>query len=183
MTEEKEAKLFDVGHPASDFILEWWAALKENKGDRAELRRCKNLQEVQLASAYQRCYWNLMKHFPEEQRKRTSKEQISIIIGLAAHIEENDFDKKCDQNNEKQIHDYFGYQIGRGDQPLLSELRFRRLLRIKDRETLFSFLIQVGRILDRKTNLLDLLTIAYFWGDKTKIDLAYKYYELAKLGK
>lgn len=179
MNEKKEPRLFVEGHPASDFIIEWWDSLKKNKGDRAELKRCKNLQEIQLTSAYQRCYWQLVKHLPH-----SSREQMSIIIGLAAHIEDNDNVKKNDQR-DNQTHDYFGYQISRGDKPTLSELRFRRLLKIKDRGKLYHFLIQVIRMLGKKVCLLDLLSIAYFWSDrdtaKTKRNLAYKYYEMAKL--
>lgn len=181
MNESKEPKLFEEGHPASDFILEWWGSLKKNKGDRAELRRCKNLQNIQTSSAYLRCYWQLIKYFPQE-RKSPSREQMSIIIGLAAHIEDNDSVKKTDQS-DSQISDFLGYQISRGDKPKLSELRFRRLLKIKDREKLYRFLIQVIRILERKVNLLDLLSIAFFWGDTATTNLAYKYYEKAKLEK
>ncbi len=89
MTELKKPRLFEEDHPASVFILEWWESLKQNKGDRAELRRCKNLEEIQKASAYQRCYWQLIKHFTTEQQV-PSREQMSIIIGLASHIEDND---------------------------------------------------------------------------------------------
>lgn len=179
MTEVKKTRLFEEGHPASDFILEWWNSLKQNKGDRAELRRCKNLKEIQIASAYQRCYWQLKKHFAHE-RQGPSKEQMAVIIGLAAYIEDNDIVKKDDQaDHHKQ--DYFGYQISRGDKPKLSELRFRRLLKIRDREKLYRFIIQIIRLLDKKVNLLNLISIAYFWGDKTKTDIAYKYYEKANL--
>lgn len=179
MSESKEPKIFEEGHPASVFILEWWESLKQNKGNRAELRRCKNLEEIQKASAYQRCYWQLKKYFTPEQQV-PSREQMAIIIGLAAHIEDDDLVKKTDQS-DNQKNDFFGYQISRGDKPKLSELRFRRLLRIKDREKLYRFLIQVVRMLDKKVNLLDLLSIAYFWGDKAKTSLAYKYYEKANL--
>jgi len=179
MNELKELQLFEEDHPASDFILEWWDNLKQNKGDRAELRRCKNLKEVQIASAYLRCYWQLIKSFAQEIQI-PSREQMAIIIGLAAHIEDNDLVKKVDQG-DNQKNDFFGYQISRGDKPKLSELRFRHLLKIKDRGNLYHFLIQVVRMLDKKVNLLDLLSIAYFWGDKAKTNLAYKYYEKANL--
>lgn len=170
MSESKEPKIFKEGHPTSDFILEWWNSLKKNKGDRAELRRCKSLREIQLSSAYQRCYWQLIKHFSKEQQM-PSREQMAIIIGLAPYIE----------NNHEE---YFGYQIrGGDDKPTLSELRFRRLLKIKDREKLYHLLIQVIRMLEKKVNLLDLLSIAYFWGDTAKTNLAYKYYEEPKLEK
>ena len=185
MNELKKLQLFEEGHPASDFILEWWDNLKQNKGDRAELRRCKNLEEIQKASAYQRCYWQFKKHFTQEQRM-PSREQMSIIIGLTAHIENND--TKCiDTDSKKEKECYFAYQMAtpKGKEkdapPKLSELRFRRLLKIKDRGKLYRFLIQVISMLDKKVNLLDLLSIAYFWGDKKKTSLAYKYYEKANL--
>lgn len=181
MTELKKPRLFEEGHPASVFILEWWENLKQNKGDRAEIRRCKNLEEIQKTSAYQRCYWQLKKHFTQEQQV-PSREQMSIIIGLASHIEDNDT-KYIDTDSKKEKEYYFAYQMAapKGKEkdapPKLSELRFRRLLKIKDREKLYHFLIQVVRMLDKKVNLLDLLSIAYFWGDKAKTNLAYKYYE------
>lgn len=186
MTEVNKPRLFEESHPASEFILEWWDALKQNYGSRAELRRCKNLKEIQLASAYQRCYWQLKKHFAPGQQE-PSREQMAIIIGLAAHIDENETKyKDTDSNNEKEY--YFAYQMAapkgkeKDTPPKLSELRFRRLLKIKkDREKLFRFLIQVIRLLDKKVNLLDLLSIAYYWGKSAKTNLAYKYYEKANL--
>ena len=134
-----------------------WESLKQNKGDRAEIRRCKNLEEIQKASAYQRCYWKLIKNFSQEQLM-PSREQMSIIIGLAVHIEDNE--TKCtDTDSKKEREYYFAYQIAspKGKEkdapPKLSEMRFRRLLKIKDRERLYRFLIQVIRILDKKVNL------------------------------
>lgn len=177
MSEIKEPKIFNEGHPASNFILEWFESLKNNKGDRAELRRCENLSEIQMTSAYQRCYWKLIEHFSQEPIF-PSKEQIAIVIGLAAQIEDNDNEKKSDQR-DNQTHDNFGYQISRGDKPKISELRFRRLLKIKDREKLYRYLIQVIRMLEKRVNVLDVLSIAYFWGDTVKKNLAYKYYEKA----
>ncbi|MGA3209497.1 MAG: type I-E CRISPR-associated protein Cse2/CasB [Syntrophales bacterium] len=181
MTESREIRLFEEGHPASDLMLEWRDGLKENKGDRAELRRCKNLEEIQMSSAYQRCYWQLIKHFPLEQRS-PSREQMATVIGLAAHIEEDDAQRKDDQS-DGQAHDFFAYQISRGDKPKLSEMRFRQLLRIRDRARLYRFFIQVIRILERKVSVLDLLSIAYYWGDSAKTNLSYKYYEKANLEK
>jgi len=179
MSESKETRLFEEGHPASDFLLDWWDELKQNKGARAELRRCKNLAEIQMTAAYQRCFWQIVKHFAKE-KWQSNKEQMAIIIGLSAHIEDNDTAKKDDQENHQE-HDFFGYQISRGDKPKLSELRFRRMLKIKEREKLFRFLIQIIRLLDKKVHLLDLLRIAFYWGEPARTKLAYQYYEKANL--
>ena len=167
---DKKKGLFAVDHPFRESMINWWEGLKQNKGDRAELRRCKDLKEIQQASSFQRIYWKMMKLAGEENNP--SKEQMAIIIGLAAHIEGND-DSEC-----------FGHQISRGaESPILSELRFRKLLRINDRQGLFRFLIQVIRILDKRVNLLDLQEISYFWGEDRKTKLSYKYYEKAVLKK
>lgn len=179
MTKSKESGLFEKGNPAADYLLEWWDKLKQNKGDRAELRRCRSLDEIQRTSAYQRCYWPGIKHFTQGEWK-PNKEQMAIVVGVSAYVEDNDIEKKDDQQEHQEV-DLFGYQISRGDKPKLSELKFRRLLKINDREKLFHFLIQIIRLLDKKLNLLDLLSVAYYWGEKTKTNLAYQYYEKAQL--
>lgn len=185
MAKSKEPRLFKEGHPVSDFIIEWWGSLKENRGDRAELRRCKNLRDIQTTSAYQRCYWQLKKRFTQEQVV-PSREQMSIMIGVAAHVEDNDT-KYIHTESKKEKEYYFAYQIAapkgkeKDSPPKLSELRFRRLLKIKEREKLFRFLIQVIRLLDKKVNLLDMLSIAFYWGEPARTKLTYQYYEKANL--
>lgn len=184
MNEEKKPKFFESGHPATDFILEWWGELKMHKGDRAEIRRCKNLSEVELTSAYQRFYWQFLKKFKEDQSNWIpSKEKTALLVALAVYVDENKSHHKSEEDEQEKI-DYFAYQISsrkKDEKPKLSELRFRRLLQIQDREKLFRFLIQVIRLLDRKVNLLDILKMAFYWNDDTKKSLAYKYYEKANL--
>ena len=179
--EAKKPKLFEPDHEVSKVLMEWWENLKMNKGDRAELRRCKSLEELQQTSAYQRCCWRLINTLKKnEPHMKPSREQWAIIIGLATHIEENraQFTAK---DGEMKPH-YFGWQIAEGqEKPKLSELRFRRLLKINKRVKLFRFLIQVIRLLDKKVNLLDLARMVFYWGETTKTNLAYQYYEKAKL--
>jgi CRISPR system Cascade subunit CasB len=178
MSENKTPKLFEIGHPATEYILEWWKNLAHNKGDSAEIRRCKSLSEIELTSAYQRFYWGFLKTFKTDEWK-ASQEKTALFIALIVYIKE---DKRSYQNDKNETaFDYFAYQISQGEKPKLSELRFRRLLKITDNEKLFRFLIQVIRLLDRKVNLLDLIKITYYWNDETRKYLAYKYYEKANL--
>lgn len=181
MSENQPPKLFEIGHPATDYILEWWENLKNNKGDSAEIRRCKTLSEVELTSAYQRFYWEFLRKSKNDKWK-PSQEKTALFVALIVYIKEDKRTIKNDKDDEK--FDYFSYQISsrqKDEKPELSELRFRRLLEINDNEKLFRFLIQVIRLLDRKVNLLDLIKMTYYWNDKTKKSLAYKYYEKAKL--
>lgn len=177
MTKVKKPRLFEKEHSASVALLDCWNGLLQHKGDRAELRRCKNLDSVQKTSAFQSNYWKLRNKFTQNG-KSPGNEQMAIIIALLAYIDD---DKSSYEDKDEVKPDFFGYQISRGDKPKLSELRFRRLLKINDRDKLFRFFIQAIRLLDKKVNLLDLLRIVYFWGDPTKTKLAYKYYEKANL--
>ena len=174
--EEKKINYFSPEHPVGCFLLEWWENLESNKADRARLKRCKTLLDVELNSAFQYAYWELIKLFD----KPPNKEQCVIIIALAAWVKENIFDppgtKKDDQAQ------CFGYQIAQGsDGPKLHELRFRRLLRVEDRNRLFQVLVKIIRHLEGRVNLLDVLAIAFYWGDSTRKRLAYQYYEKTKL--
>lgn len=181
MNEPKKPKLFTPEHPSSVAILSCWTQLSENKGDRAELRRCKNLEEIQQSSAFQRIYWQLAKAFKTNNEK-PSRIQLANIIALWSYIDDALLPTE-DTDNQPIA---FGYQLAaakspENSSPKLSELRFRRLLKIDDRDKLFRFLIQAIRILDKKVNLLDFSGRVYFWGDNTKTELAYQYYEKAQL--
>ena len=101
MSESKEPRIFEEGHPFSELILNWWDSLKQNRGARAELRRCKNLKDVESTSAYMRCYWELLRSF-DQKEKKPSWDQVAIIIGLAAHVEDN-VSKHLKKENGKDI--------------------------------------------------------------------------------
>ena len=100
MSESKEPRIFEEGHPVSEFILNWWDSLKQNRGARAELRRCKNLKDVESTSAYMRCYWELLRSF-DQMEKKPSCDQAAIIIGLASHVEDNVTKYRQKENNEE----------------------------------------------------------------------------------
>ena len=175
MTEKKDY-YFSPKHPVGNFLLKWWENLENSKADRARLKRCKTLSQVEQEAAYLRVYWRLIKLFDNPP----SKEQCAIIIALAAQVKENIFDppgtKKDDQNQ------HFGHQMAQGsDGPKLHELRFRRLLRVQDRKRLFEVLVKIIRLMEGKVNLLDMLAVAFYWGDSARKQLAYQYYEKAKL--
>ena len=84
MNEKPKSDIFREGHPFADYLLEWWTGLKQNKGDRAGLRRCKNLTDIQIkAPAFPRFYWGALKLFKREERK-PGKEQTGRKSGFCA---------------------------------------------------------------------------------------------------
>lgn len=175
---------FSKDHPVGAFLLEWHHSLSDTrKADRAELKRCKTLQQIQQSSAYQKCYWQLINKFDHPP----GKQQLALALAVAVHIRENiSFGESEKGGKTKPVK--FGHQLARGtnlnsktDKPKVSELRFRRLLRIKDREKLFPYLCSLIRFLDGKVNLLAVQECCFYWGDKYRTNLAYEYYDKANL--
>ena len=64
----------------------------------------------------------------------------------------------------------------KGGTPLVSELRFRRLLQERDIDRLYASLIRVLRMLNRKANPLRLAQDVYYWNDRTRKEWAYAYF-------
>ena len=62
-----------------------------------------------------------------------------------------------------------------GNPPIVSELRFRRLIQ-RDRADLYISMIRVLRMLGNKGNLHDLAKSVYFWGDGVKRRWAFEYF-------
>ncbi|MBA1330283.1 hypothetical protein QQ73_03565, partial [Candidatus Endoriftia persephone str. Guaymas] len=91
----------------TEILIQWWQGLENNKGTRAELRRCTSPDKVMFQPAFQRLCQRL-KPEPQEQR------QLASVVGLLAHVRYTTGQK-------------LAYQMA-GNPPVVSELRFRRLL-------------------------------------------------------
>ena len=146
-----------------DILFEWVKGLENDRGGRAELRRAHSYDEVVFCSAYHRLYNRL--HWNDRDR-----DKLASIAGLVAHVKFNkDGVKLAEQMATPKS----------GDKPVISGLRFRRILAIKERGELYVVLIRVIRMLGGTVNLRDLAESVYWWNTKTKKDWAYKYWEKA----
>ena len=61
----------------------------------------------------------------------------------------------------------------------VSGLRFRRLLRIDDRDELYNAMRRMIQMLGGVVNIYSLAHAVYWWNQRTKKQLAYEYYEHA----
>jgi CRISPR system Cascade subunit CasB len=104
--------------------------------------------------AFQRLCQRL-KPEPQEQR------QLASVVGLLAHVRHTTGQK-------------LAYQMA-GNPPVVSELRFRRLLQ-RDRTDLYGAMIRILRMLDHRANLPDLISSVFYWGDKVRKDWAFYYF-------
>ncbi|KRT54280.1 type I-E CRISPR-associated protein Cse2/CasB [endosymbiont of Ridgeia piscesae] len=139
---------------ATEILIQWWQGLENNKGTRAELRRCTSPDKVMFQPAFQRLCQRL-KPEPQEQR------QLASVVGLLAHVRHTTGQK-------------LAYQMA-GNPPVVSELRFRRLLQ-RDRTDLYGAMIRILRMLDHRANLPDLISSVFYWGDKVRKDWAFYYF-------
>ena len=99
---------FNANSPELLALKEWWDDLGKSPGPRAELRRCGDLQEAALATGTQDLCLKLKCGFGDLAR-------VGAIAALASHIKEKE---------PRRLAEAFA---GGGEDPALSELRFRRL--------------------------------------------------------
>jgi len=152
---------FEPDAPLGQILNEFWQGLEEDKGSRAQLRRCKTPEDVVMVSAFHRLCRRIR---PLMKGEREGWEmRIAAIAGLLAHVRKLDSRKTLAE------------QMAVGDSPAVSELRFRRLLQ-RDRQDLFGALIRVLSLLDKKANPFDLARSVYYWGDNERKRWAFAYF-------
>jgi len=148
-------------------LKEWWESLKKNRGERAELRRCKEIDEVLLTEAYHR----LRKWLSATGFTPRSEDQLGAVAGLLAHVDE-------DATEQSKVAAQMAGGAENEEAPL-SGLRFRRLLQNEDRESLYRSLMRVVRLLDRRVNVSSLAEDVYYWGPSVRKRWARDYYDNA----
>lgn len=147
--------------PATSILTRWWQALENDKGTRAELRRCDRPEAVMLHPAFARLHARLA---PLLERQWNWEYRVACVIGLLAHV-------RCPGSQK------LATQMG-GTKPNVSDLRFRRLLQCKPDE-LYGRMIRILRMLDNTANLHDLIASVFNWGDKVRKRWALDYYAVS----
>lgn len=153
---------------ACQALLTWWKDLDNNRGDRADLRRCHTTVDVVFNPAYHRL-WLALSKFGFKNR-----DSIALIAGVMANVKDH-------HGGESFAAQMASAKNGSGSQ--VSGLRFKKLLKIKDKEELFSSMIRVVKLMDGNVNACDLANGLYWWNDSTKKEWAYTYYEKVPEGK
>ncbi len=152
---------FENDSPEMQAITAWWQDLDDNRGDRAELRRCSTLAEVVFTPAYHRLRLALTKFGP------VKADSLALVAGLAARVKNNVSGNTLAEQMATSKAD---------GSARVSGLRFRRLLKVKGQEELFSAMTRVLALLGGAVNLRSLAGSAYYWNDKTRKKWAFEYY-------
>ena len=150
--------IFAAEQPSGEVLKNCWQEIQQQRGARAQLSRAKSVDDIVLLPVFQRHCARFRPFFKQEEHWEY---RLAAVIGLLAHVRTTTSERLARQMA--------------GDPPLVSELRFRRLLQ-KDRRELFVALIRILRTLDHRANLYDLANSVYYWGDRTKSDWAFGYF-------
>jgi len=151
---------FSAKSKAGSILSAWWSQLQEERGTRAELQRCRNVDEVVMTAAFQRLCSRLHAEFSGQSGW---EDRLAAIAGLLSHVK----DAKPGLSIARQMSE--------GNPPVVSELRFRRLLQ-RDRADLYPAMIRVLRMLKGKADIHDIAHAMFYWGNGIKKKWAYAYY-------
>ncbi|NMM36355.1 MAG: type I-E CRISPR-associated protein Cse2/CasB [Glaciimonas sp.] len=136
-------------------LHQWWHGLEEDRASRAILRRCATLDAVTLSPAYQRFYrYMLACNCWSVDAAPWQNDKLAAIAGLLAHIKTEDTQSlPVSMWNAKE------------EKLLVSELRFRDLLKVQETDDLFVSLRRILPLLDYKANIFGLAHDVYNWGN------------------
>ena len=157
---------FDKESPETEALKAWWRWLDENRGERAILRRCGTLTDVVFSPAYHRLRSAVSRFgFVDD-------DGLALVAGLTARVK--------DDIDSGSISEQMATAKSGGDaKARVSGLRFRRLLKVKEREDLFGAMTRVTALLGGSVNIQSLAHGVYFWNDKTRKEWAFDYYSKA----
>lgn len=154
---------FKPDNPAGQQLILWHRALADNRGDRAALRRCGVLVEVAFVPAFH----TLVRTLRTTAGPDVIPDRLLAVAGLAAIIK---------QPISHSMPIQMATPRAGSNSPLVSELRFRRLLQCQTQEDLFTALRRALHLLDDQANLYDLANSVYGWNEPTRKRWAYEYY-------
>jgi CRISPR system Cascade subunit CasB len=149
--------------------IDWWETVNKNRGDRAELRRCRSPAEVAFVPAFYR----LRMATPQN----LDPERLAAVAGVLSHVE-----IQFGSDEKATIAELFARPDRGGSMPRISDPRFRRLLRVADGDytELYPMLTRMIRQIDRKVPVSAIPSLfwgVYRWDQKTKRFWAEAYYE------
>lgn len=163
---ELNVKKYDT---AWSIMHEWWQHLKDDSGNRAMLRRARNPDDVAIQYEYLNLFNKLaVSDIPEPVKKGLSY-RLPLIAGILSHV-------KVDDESQPVAY-VLGSTVSRGSaRPLLSDLRFRRLMRTEEDGELFIMMIRIVKMMSGKANVKDLSESIFFWNESTRKRWASQYY-------
>jgi len=141
----------------------WHKELKDNRGDRARLKRAERAEDVLLTSSF----FRFLHQMPENWRKDKRILSSAAVAGLLAHVKEDRQieSKRYQSKNIKRIAS-FAELLARpieGKKPPMSELRFQKLQKSRTMDDFYRGVIRAIRLLNSKVNIPSLANDIIHW--------------------
>lgn len=156
-------------------VWRWWNELQtDDRAGRAELRRCGTSAEVAFTAPYHRLLQRLGSRLSEGDARR-----VAAIAAVLAHVEQ----EPKDHAQFAQFAKAMGTPKSEGLGPVVSDSRFRHLLRNEEPDELLRELVRVVRQLDRTASIDPLFRDLMKWDEPTRMRWARAFYEAAPIAK
>lgn len=155
--------------PASEprsTVWRWWKNLDDDRAGRAELRRCGTVSEVAFTPAYHRLLRWLGSRLGEGDARK-----VAAIAAVLAHVEQEPAD------GAGLARQMGAHASDRG--PVVSDVRFRHLIRSEEPGELMRELVRIVRQLGRTAAVDTLFKDLMRWDEATRMRWARDYYEAA----
>ena len=164
---QKNKTSLESNQEARENLFKWWNALDNNRGDRASLRRSHDTMEVVFNPAYHHLWRDMNK------LGFRNKDSLAVVAGVLVHVRNHD--------GSKSFATQMATPKAEGSNARVSGLRFRRLLKIdnRDYDKLLTSMVRVVKHLDGNVNIYSLANSIYWWNEYTRKQWAYDYYEKA----
>lgn len=146
----------------------WWRWLNENPRERALLRRCHDLQDVAFTRGYARLRVDLL------QIGTVNPESLALVAGVLAQVREN---TGHEIRSPAPVAVQMAHAKAGSESPVVSDLRFRRLIATKSRADLYPAMIRAVRLLGQSAHLPSLAKGLYWWNDLTRQTWTFAYDE------
>lgn len=155
----------------TQIVHEWWSKLTgevkpgepSHRGELAELRRCKQLDEVLFTPEFHRLYQRL------SQTNWRYRPAIAAVAGILAHV-------RGEPGEEKRFAAYMAVYLQGRESPRVLERRFQRLVANKSLQELYPALIRIVHLADSQAPVADLAQSIFSWNDQTRRDWTFDYY-------
>lgn len=136
-------------------LYEFWGGLRGDLATRSALRRCREPEDVIGVPAYHRLCVRLRPHLGDDPQWQA---RLATVVGLLASVKSETGGPLISRMASLQ-----------GQRPLVSELRFRRLLKVRgdgsNATELYTALRRVLSLLNGEADPLEVASAAYFWHD------------------
>ena len=132
-------------------LLSWFHWLKDNRGDRARLRRAESPDDVLLTEPF----FNFLHRMPERWAEQKNLPVSALIAAVVAHVKKNDGKKS------------FAAQLASPktgtDRERMSEQRFQQLQKSRTPDEFFRRLIRAVKLAEGQVNIVSLADSIWHW--------------------